>query len=929
MPAQMDLELRPSTHVNTTGTEHDGNAEAHSQTQTSGDFFLCPIPPPSGKNPWKESAVGYPNRWPFALQAYTCTLASFAYPAAIFWSEELVLLHNEEWVKAGGIAEQGQKQRGKLKADAFNGLTSALHGGLPKSIPSASLLRTERGEDYTVLVSPLFDEHMKDGGATGLLAQLLPRPNLRHHSRLPRHGLERSLDDGGTFGQSGPGQLRKDTKDNAPQLDISQLGKVVDNVPLDEHPFFHRFAEMLPSGLAILDHKAQAVFVNQHFYQLTTHRGDDQSFKSWPQSIHPDDYGRVMTAYHDAFVSQKQLRTEFRAQGENLPWRLLLLTPLGDENLQHVSLREYGGFICSIVDISSEKSAELSERKAAKDARERKEQQERFIDMISHEIRNPLSAVLHCSEDIEEAIHDQNNVDVKAIRESVETINLCIQHQRNIVDDVLSFSKLDSSMLSLVPKACLPSRNLAESLKMFQPEFRKQNMEFGYRIDRSYIDHRVDWVLADVARIGQVLINLVSNAIKFTVRGKGEKRVVVSIGASPRRPDSYPPNVVFFSPDDLAYRMDATNTNEWGSGEPLYIMVAVKDTGIGIDEEGQKRLFERFRQATPKTGEIYGGSGLGLNISRKLCHLHGGEIGVSSKEGNGSTFGFFFRVRRTERPDDYEGRPEDQALDDDNLRAQVTELGNCPPDQMDHDLMPDSLKQPPVDETLDSTPHANGKKDSRFEKTAEIAQNVPAPEGDLYAKAEGTTAGVDSSGVENLQSADVSAKPDGEARQDQTVERPSASRDGSSTRPHVLLVEDNVINQRIVFRKLEAKGFNVTTANNGREAVEAAKLAPRPSSGDRGAFDVILMDQEMPVMDGNAATREIRKLEKEGIVERLPVLGVTANVRGAQQDEMMESGMDDVISKPYKIEDMVKKINKAIGANAPTKDSAKQVESKQ
>ncbi|RMY26348.1 hypothetical protein D0867_00107 [Hortaea werneckii] len=891
MPAQMDIQIRPCTHVDTTVTEQDGNAEAHSQTQTSGDFFLCPIPTPSGKNqnPWKESAVGYPNRWPFALQAYTCTLASFAYPAAIFWGEELVLLHNEEWVKAGGIAEQGQKQRGRLKADAFNGLTSALHGGLPKSIPSASLLRTERGEDYTVLVSPLFDEHNNFDGASGLLAQLLPRPNLSHHSRLQRHGLERSLDDGGTFGQSGPGQLRKDANNNAPQLDISQLGKVVDNVPLDEHPFFHRFAEMLPSGLAILDHKAQAVFVNQHFYQLTTHRGDDQSFKSWPQSIHPDDYGRVMTAYHDAFVSQKQLRTEFRAQGENLPWRLLLLTPLGDENLQHVSLREYGGFICSIVDISSEKSAELSERKAAKDARERKEQQERFIDMISHEIRNPLSAVLHCSEDIEEAIHDQKSVDVEAIRESVETINLCIQHQRNIVDDVLSFSKLDSSMLSLVPKACLPSRNLADSLKMFQPEFRKQNMD---------------------------------------LRKQGEKRVVVSIGASPQRPDSYPPNVVFFSPDDLAYRMDATNANEWGSGEPLYIMVAVKDTGIGIDEEGQKRLFERFRQATPKTGEIYGGSGLGLNISRKLCHLHGGEIGVSSREGNGSTFGFF-KVRRTERPNDYEGRPEDQALDDDNLRAHVTELGNCPPDQMDHDLMPDSLKQPPVDETSDSTPHANGKKDSRYAKTAEIAQNVPAPEGDLYAKAEGTAAGQDSSGVENLQSADVSAKPDGEGRQDQTVERPSASRDESSTRPHVLLVEDNVINQRIVFRKLEAKGFKVTTANNGREAVEAAKQAPKPSSGDKGAFDVILMDQEMPVMDGNAATREIRKLEKEGIVERIPVLGVTANVRGAQQDEMMESGMDDVISKPYKIEDMVRKINKAIGSNAPTKDSAKQVESKQ
>merc|ERR1711881_278861 len=107
------------------------------------------------------------------------------------------------------------------------------------------------------------------------------------------------------------------------------------------------------------------------------------------------------------------------------------------------SIERYGGFVCAVIDITPNKAQELAQKRAAQEATERKEQQERFIDMISHEIRNPLSAVLHCSEDIEEAIQDQKNVDVKTIKESVETINLCIQHQRNIVDDVLSFSKLD------------------------------------------------------------------------------------------------------------------------------------------------------------------------------------------------------------------------------------------------------------------------------------------------------------------------------------------------------------------------------------------------------------------------------------------------------------------------------------------------------
>jgi PAS domain-containing protein len=151
---------------------------------------------------------------------------------------------------------------------------------------------------------------------------------------------------------------------------------------LTNTPSSNGFAEMLPSGLAILDHKAQAVFVNQHFYELTTHTREDKSFSSWPQSIHADDYDRVMGAYQEAFSSQKQLRTEFRAQGASRPWRLLLLTPLGDENLEHVSVHDYGRFVCSIVDISCEKSAELAQKKAVEEATERREQQERFIDMV-------------------------------------------------------------------------------------------------------------------------------------------------------------------------------------------------------------------------------------------------------------------------------------------------------------------------------------------------------------------------------------------------------------------------------------------------------------------------------------------------------------------------------------------------------------------
>lgn len=161
-----------------------------------------------------------------------------------------------------------------------------------------------------------------------------------------------------------------DSKDNAGNKGI------FDGLPLDENPFFQRFASMLPTGLAILNQKAEAVFVNEQFFELTT--SIQQNFKSWPQSIHPDDYERVMDAYQKCFHgSGETLRMEFRTQGQKDPWRLLLLTPLGETKNQG---DPYVGFICAVIDITPNKAQELAQRKAAEEAIERKNQQERFIE---------------------------------------------------------------------------------------------------------------------------------------------------------------------------------------------------------------------------------------------------------------------------------------------------------------------------------------------------------------------------------------------------------------------------------------------------------------------------------------------------------------------------------------------------------------------
>lgn len=738
-------------------------------------------PLPGSAETWQKCPFGQYQGWPRELRSHAVTITTLPYAAAVFWGGQLTLFHNKQWGDAGGVDMQGQPCSERLSAETREVIEAVKSRGVPKEIQGHGLLR-EAGNamrlQSTAIASPLLPYGQRKSDPEGVLIQLLPRPML--YRSLEMGGGER----GTVIDRSGA---------NNPNEEVQQ----VENAPLDEHPFFRRFAEMLPSGLAILDHNARAVFVNQHFYDLTTTLdSEDKSFTGWPQSIHPEDYDRVMDAYQTAFSSQQQLRTEFRARGEPHPWRLLLLTPLDDENLQHVSLQEKGGFICSIVDISSEKSAELNERKAAQQARERKEQQERFIDMISHEIRNPLSAVLHCAEDIGDSVRDKtgDQIDTKAIEEAVETISLCVSHQKNIVDDVLSFSKLDASLLSLRPKPSNPGHQLAQTLKMFQHEFRKQQMQFGYRVDASYREAGVRTVLADMPRIGQVLINLITNAVKFTTRAQGAKKVVCSVGASLERPKSYPPNVVFFQSENLAYRMDSTNSTEWGNGDPVYIMVAVQDSGIGISAEGQQKLFERFRQATPKTEEVYGGSGLGLNISRKICHLHGGEIGVNSKEGEGSTFGFFFKVKRCDLDADFlEGLQREN-----EIRDEIKSLGIASPSELDgfepFDWTPSARNQ--TSEGFSSTPGGN------VVDSADIDADMPKQDNTYQVAQRPRISQVEQkSGRLRSQELIGDGKPEVE-----TQSRPVADIKRSGSRAHVLLVEDNVINAKIVFRKLEAKG---------------------------------------------------------------------------------------------------------------------------
>jgi CheY-like chemotaxis protein len=329
-----------------------------------------------------------------------------------------------------------------------------------------------------------------------------------------------------------------------------------------------------------------------------------------------------------------------------------------------------------------------------------------------------------------------------------------------------------------------------------------------------------------------------TNAIKFTADGTGKREITVHIGASIRPPDVQTPGFEY-----VPMRNPAVNVafgEDWGTGEIVHLRFKVEDTGCGLEPEEKQVLFERFSQASPRTHAVYGGSGLGLFISRQLAELHGGQIGVASTAGVGSTFGFFIKARRAQSPatSAAEGHP---IIDKDHNRVA----------NLDHMVA---------------------------EAREEIA--APRPRGLSIADRRPSLA--------------------------HSSTKPSASLDPTTL--HVLVVEDNLVNQRVLVKQLQKVGCIVAMANNGVEALSHLSKTEFQIAGGH-KLSIILMDLEMPEMDGLTCVRRIREMEANGKVRgHVPTIAVTANVRDQQVQEARSAGMDDVVSKPFRIPELLAKV---------------------
>ena len=600
-----------------------------------------------------------------------------------------------------------------------------------------------------------------------------------------------------------------------------------------------RMTEFSPLGMFLISPDGVLLEANDRYYEMTNHPAESYEL-SFMETVAESNESVAAGYWHTMAVERKPVtgdlllshnyNTEVDEAGVLLePWVLVSGVPeIGPDN-------ELKSVMGTITDMSHYHYARRLQERRLHEAEEAKQQQIAFIDMTSHEMRNPLSAILHCAEDIKSSLQNHyfhHAEDAQVIADCVEaadTVMLCVQHQKTIVDDVLTVSKLNSNLLLISALPSEPVQIIQQAMNMFSKEVRSKRIDLNLSLHPSMKD--VGWVMLDPGRVLQIVVNLLTNAIKFTQQSS-TRSISISMGASFSPP--MPTSKSFEYVPRRSPRVDISDDETWGDDAIIYLRTEVTDTGCGLSIEEKQRLFERFAQASPRTHAQYGGSGLGLYICRQLAELHGGQMGAASETGVGSTFGFFIQCRKTVGPE----RPA--------LPTTTTGIPSLPS---------------PI-----------------YERASASETKLTFP-------------------TENVQLAPLAPLVD-----------------PTPTEPmHVLVVEDNLVNQRILRKQLEKAGCIVATADNGIHALTYLQTTTLYTYGTN-PLSIVLMDLEMPEMGGLECVSRIRELESQGVIQRhIPVVAVTANVRAEQMVVARKSGMDDIVSKPFRIADLLEKMEAIVG----------------